>query len=310
MARANRLLDLLKVLAGSRKAMNYTQLARATGIRRTALYELLRKLKNSGVLEEIQKGQNKLFRLSASLALGLLSKEQIAALVLAGQAMNTLKGTRLARDLDSLIRPLAYQEEVQALLRLAPPSPLVNPQVFNMVLEAWEKKRRLRCLYQGSQSTEARWRTVDPLLFYADGDQPYLDVFDLDIQEERTFKLIRLQQVELLEQPAASYPARTKRHARKVWNAPLVEVIVRLSPEKARFAHEWPLAREGQQLLPQDDGAVLVKAQLAGTAEALKWVLSWGDGAWVLAPTELREAHLRELQGALSGYQHPRNDPS
>ncbi len=268
---------------------------------------LLGKLRQGGFLEEQRRGQEKYFRLSASLALGLLSKEQIAALVLAGQTMEPLKGTRLARDLDALIRPLAKAEEIRSLLRLAPPSPLVNPRIFNIALEAYEKKRRLRCLYQGSNAPEARWRTVDPVLFYAEGDQPYLDVFDLDKQESRTFKLIRIQDAQILEQPAADHPRPTKRHARKVWDAPLVEVVVRLAPEKARFAPEWPLARECQLLEPQEDGSVLVKARLAGTEEALKWVLSWGAGAWVLAPSDLRDAHLREIQGALTGYQHERN---
>lgn len=261
-------------------------------------------------MEEQRRGQEKYFRLSASLALGPLTRDQIAALILAGQAMEPLKGTRLARDLSALTRPLAKAEEVRSMLRLTPPSPLVDPAIFNAVLEAYQRKRQLRFLYPSKETTEAQWRLVDPVLFYAEGDQPYLDAFDVDKQGMRTFKLIRMQGVKILEQPAEEHPIPTKHHARKVWDAPLVDVVVRLAPEKARFASEWPLSREHQDLDPQGDGSVLVKARLTGIEEALKWVLSWGAGAWVIAPPALRAAHLRELQGALSGYQHERNELS
>lgn len=309
MPRGARPLDLIRCLAGTKIPLTQRSLSQKTGISKSAMSRLLKQLVEEGFVEVIPVGAYKRFRLSASIALGTLSQDQIAALIFTSQALAPLQGSRLATGLNALVAPLSRAGGAQAMVRLAPPSPLIDPAIFNTVLESCEKKHRLRCLYQGNKDEQPRWREVDPLLFYSDGDQPYLEVFDLEVRAFRTFKLIRMTGAERMEQPAAHYPtfnpAQAKRHARRVWDAPLVEVVVRLAPEKARFASEWPLNRDGQTEEPQPDGSVHVKARLTGTEEALKWVLSWGAGARVLAPAQLQEAHRRELEGALAGYQAP-----
>jgi predicted DNA-binding transcriptional regulator YafY len=80
-----------------------------------------------------------------------------------------------------------------------------------------------------------------------------------------------------------------------------VHVTVRLSAHVARFAGEWPLAPT-QTLEPQPDGAVIVHADVAGTVEAMRWVLRWGDGAEALSPPELRRAVHEQLASALDRY--------
>jgi proteasome accessory factor B len=83
-----------------------------------------------------------------------------------------------------------------------------------------------------------------------------------------------------------------------------VEVEIVLSARKARFLREWPLS-EQQEVLPQEDGSVRVKALVAGLAEVSKWVLSWGRDATVLSPPELRQALQEELSAALATYSPP-----
>lgn len=90
-------------------------------------------------------------------------------------------------------------------------------------------------------------------------------------------------------------------NAAKIWDGPPVEVVVRISPRAARFVEEWPLVRS-QQVEAQPDGAVLVRARVNGTVEAMRWVLRWGKDAQVIAPEELRAAVLAELLRAIAAY--------
>ena len=90
----------------------------------------------------------------------------------------------------------------------------------------------------------------------------------------------------------------------RVWHGDPVTVRVRLAPEVAAIAHEYPLI-DDQRVTPERDGSVLVEARVAGIVEATRWVLAWGRAAEALAPPELREAVQGELEGAMARYAGP-----
>jgi predicted DNA-binding transcriptional regulator YafY len=137
----------------------------------------------------------------------------------------------------------------------------------------------------------------------------YLDAFDTEKKGIRTYKPPRMSQVEVTEHRAAQHPEYEESelfaHSVKTWSAPPVEVEIVISPRKARFLREWPLL-EQQEVLPQEDGSVRVKAVVAGLAEVSKWVLRWGRDATVLSPPELRQALQEELAAALATYSSPK----
>jgi predicted DNA-binding transcriptional regulator YafY len=85
-----------------------------------------------------------------------------------------------------------------------------------------------------------------------------------------------------------------------------VAVAVRITPEGARFVHEFPLVQD-QDVVPANDGSVVVRATVAGTEEVVKWALSWGRKAEVLEPMELRERVATELREALGAYEGNQN---
>lgn len=300
------LLGLLQVLASAKQPLSAATLIAKAKINHSSVHLHLKKLCEVGIVERQGSTKPYRYRLVASGALSQLSQQQIAALLLAQQAAAPLRGSRLAHELDKLVASLTEHQGVQSLVMLVPPSTLIDGRVFDTVQEAQLQRRQLRVFYQGDRDPEPRWRSVEPLHFYLKGDQPYLEVHDLDSEATRTLKLARMSLAEMLalpcRHPASPASHDLKPHAHKVWDAPLVEVTVRLAPSKARYAREWPLKRTGQQELPQPDGSLLVKASVAGTAEALKWVLGWGAGARVESPPSLREEHLRELRAALASY--------
>jgi hypothetical protein len=53
------------------------------------------------------------------------------------------------------------------------------------------------------------------------------------------------------------------------------------------------------------DGSLVVEACVAGSLEALPWVLGWGASAEVLVPLELRTVVTEQLARALGRYATP-----
>jgi len=304
-----RLLRLLKALAGARDGVTFRALMLATKASKSSMNRYLKQLRGAGFLEKITLGGKARYRLSASVALGHLSDLQIAALLFAHQSVSSLRGSRLVKELDALVAPLSREDEVKSLVRLD--APLVDGALVDLIQEARLQRRRLTFQYWSARGDAPAARKADPLLLYLSSDnQAYLEAFDVDKQELRTFKLARISGLSVTEEAADEHPdfdpRKARPHTRKVWDAPAVEVTVLLDASKARFAREWPLQRQ-QTLLPQDDGSVLIKAKVAGIEEALKWVLSWGGGARVVAPISLQDAHRKELEEALLGYSQGRN---
>jgi predicted DNA-binding transcriptional regulator YafY len=84
-----------------------------------------------------------------------------------------------------------------------------------------------------------------------------------------------------------------------------VKVRILFSPEVAGFIREkvW---HESQKLDPQDDGALIFEATVAGPEEVKHWILGWGSNAQVLEPEELLKEIRAEALATLKKYN--RND--
>jgi proteasome accessory factor B len=80
-----------------------------------------------------------------------------------------------------------------------------------------------------------------------------------------------------------------------------VRVKVRFSPTVARYVCEgdWHAT---QKLTTQKDGSVIADFELSNTEEIKRWILSFGQHAEVLEPTELRAEVVEELRLLCSRY--------
>jgi predicted DNA-binding transcriptional regulator YafY len=301
---------ILETLHGRRVGLTIRQLCADVGVSRATVYRDLRLLEEAGLplTHETTNGEARYKLLGDKLPPLQLSVLQMSAIRLARGLLTPLEGTTLVAELDSLLH-----QRGTAAGRKGPPIAAGGRGMTaaaageTRVLDgAIRRKRRVRFCYQGSKDNErGQVREVDPLELRLIKGQTYLNAYDHARGGFRTFKLSRLHGAEELPERAGEHPEYDGeamfRHAVKAWDGKPVEVVVVLSPAKARFADEWPLP--GQRVEPQPDGAAKVRATVAGTTEALSWVLGWGGGVRVLAPEELRRAHLAELRGALGGYE-------
>ncbi len=178
-------------------------------------------------------------------------------------------------------------------------------QVVADVERALRERRRLRIRYQGVRDEAPQWRTVDPAGLQVGQRALYLHAWCLAREAPRIFKLSRILESILLDEPAehaerVRFPAQVAK-AVVAWSDEPVDVAVLLSNTVARFAEEYPLHKH-QRIERLADGSAIVHATVAGLVEAARWAIGWGKEARVLSPPPLVEAVREELRAALEAY--------
>lgn len=302
-----RLWKLVLVLNGVRYGKTVAQLRSELEISRSTLYRDLDMLEAAGVgLSRAKINGEARIALDGLKTLAVAPTVlQVAALCLARDALTPLEGTAAVRELDALLAQ--WGRRVDAGLDAAPrDTQVVGPALVETIDAASRNRHRLVLEYQGARDEAPRRREVDPLVMRLEEQSPYLFGYCYERKGYRLFKLARIAAAHETKTPAGDHSAvdleALLEHSVKVWLGDRhFAVVVRLSPSKARFAREYPLTAH-QELEPQPDGAVLVRAEVNGLVEALRWVLSWGADAAVVAPQELRQAVRQELAAAAAHY--------
>ena len=304
-ARLVRLCQLIQALRTARRGVAVSALVEVTESSRATVYRDLRVLQSAGLLieRETVNGEARHRLLDESMAVRGLPQPQIAAIALARDALSGLEGTELVAELD---RILSDRRAPAIPIRARDPGGPRSPAIVRVVERALRERLRVRLLYRGVKDAEPRWREVDPgALQLQSGGALYLWCWPLDRGEWRTFKIARVRQAEPLATPAVPHlglaDVMALPHAVCVWSGEPERVAVRIAPQVAWLAREFPLVPD-QRIEEQPDRSVVVRATVAGLVEASRWVLRWGRNACVLEPPELRDAIREELRQALVGY--------
>lgn len=304
---ALRLWRLVVALQRGRRGRTLAELIEALRVSRSTVYRDLEALEQAGVaLERSTVNGEVRHRLIGLETLAVAPTPlQIAAARLAREALAPLEGTGLVRELDGLLAQ--WSRAPARAARVSRRRPNKGRAAILATLDAaMTAGRRVILQYQGHADPAPRRREVDPLTLRLERDDPYLFAFCHQRRDYRLFKLARVAAAQLGEAPAGDHSGvdldALLAHSVKVWlGGDPVEVVVRLSPRKARFAAEYPLVPD-QRVEPCPDGAALVRARVSGTTEALRWALAWGADAEIVAPPALRDAARQELTAAVRRY--------
>jgi predicted DNA-binding transcriptional regulator YafY len=296
--------QLVQVLHASRLGLRIDKLQEETDSSRATVYRDLALLQEAGVPIERQtvNGEVRYRMLRPSELPGIgLTALQISALHLARTELEPLSGTGLVSELDALLarcRPPEKQPSFHFAERATDASG-DRHEVLRGIERALRSRCRARIEYRAaSRGGKHSVLLVEPLLVSVSNGDPYLRAYCVERDAERTYKLARITRLELTKDATtyapAEPPARAFEHSAKVWSGRPGVVKVRLDPDVAWLANEYPLVR-GQR----------VEANVSGIVEAMRWVLSWGGAAEALEPPELREATRAELLQAIAKYEGP-----
>jgi len=246
-----------------------------------------------------------------------LSLPELMALYFGRRLAGVLRGTVFHDALESLfekIKALLPLEMVQELERaqaaLAVGATPVKPHaayrgLIDTVNQAVSARRRLDMVYRSMRDrTETRRRVAPYRLLFFDGAFYLIGYCDLR-QDIRVFALDRIQRLDLTDEPF-DLPADFilddfLKPSFGVFLGPATRVRVRFAAEAAGYLSEktW---HASQKLMPQRDGSMIFEAEVAGTEEIKRWILTWGSRATVLAPESLREEMRREADAMKRNY--------
>lgn len=123
----------------------------------------------------------------------------------------------------------------------------------------------------------------------------------------RTFKVERIQRIELTDQPYTipdDFDPREKlADAWGIWytEAEPVEVVLRFHPRVAQRVRETRWHRS-ESVEEQPNGSLIWRARVAEPQEMLPWIRGWGADAEVMEPRELRERMVGETRRLAETY--------
>lgn len=300
-----RLWTIVEALRSARRGLTASQLIERSGGSKASVYRDLGVLRDAGVpIDKRPVGGEMRYLLAGPTNGHAVTPMQLAALLTARRSMSMLEGTRVMRELDTLIRGSMGAPVPRPAIHV-PRARTLAPELIATIDRALEQSQVLRIRYRGARDDALRWRNVEPVELRVSSEQPYVVAWDRTDARFKTYKLARMTQALMLTERACAAerydPATVFEHSRGIWSGESFEVSVVIRKAVARFVREWPL-HPRQVVQPQVNGDIVVCARVAGLEESLRWVLSWGKNATVQRPVELRDIAVAELEDALKAY--------
>lgn len=275
-------------------------LAERFGVSRRTIYRDVDALSGAGIPVYAEKGKGGGIRLLPEFVLDrtLLSKEEQGQLMEHLQSLASLGTPDTQPVLDKLaalygrrdgwlevdFAPWAGGEEMR--------------QLFRLLREAIQGRQVVELEYTGAEAQHQR-RQVEPVKVFFRGQGWYLQAFCRMRQGYRFFKLNRISSATFTGE---GFAPRQAPDTEPPYMGPVLDVVLKLSPAHAHRAVDEFAAG---QLQRTPDGGYLVHCPFpSGGGWLLGYLLSFGPGAEVLEPPELREQMAKAATDIAAGYQN------
>jgi CRISPR-associated endonuclease/helicase Cas3 len=167
---------------------------------------------------------------------------------------------------------------------------------------AWGLGRKVRVWHRKDRQEPVKEYTFSP--YYIEPNAIGQSTYAIGLREPpcemRTFKIERIERVELLQEayaiPANFDPTELLSSAWGIWytEAEPVEVTLRFSQRAASRVAETRWHRS-EQVSELDDGSLLWRACVAEPQEMMPWIRGWGADVEVLGPDRLRTQIRQEM---------------
>jgi proteasome accessory factor C len=219
--------------------------------------------------------------------LRLTAAEATALLV----ALRALADTPGVDDPDAVRRALGKVEAAAGaaqpagmVVGLAMREESVIPEVREAVRDAVQRQRALRITYYTASRDEISERVVDPMRVLLVDGRSYLEAWCRSAEGVRRFRLDRIDQIQVLDEPAVPPPGDDQSEAQLV-----------LEPDARWIAEYYPV----EDLQELSGGRARVRIRYSDTAWMIRLVLAQAGEVAVEEPEELRAGVLERAQAAL-----------
>ncbi|MFJ7631494.1 helix-turn-helix transcriptional regulator [Streptomyces sp. NPDC097595] len=231
-----------------------------------------------------------------------LAADEATALLVAARAVATLPGLRES-DRQALLRATAKLETAAGEVGAASSRLSVTFEseggVFAEVDRAISERRRLWLRYYSPARDELTEREVDPIRLFAVG-HTYMEAWCRSSEDRRTFRLDRVAEIRLLDEPAAP-PELELRDLSEGLVQPAAEdpeVVIEVGPGGRWVAEYYPHDRAEE--LP--DGGLRITLRTPDPASLRRLALRLGREGRIVSPPELAESARTAARAALAAY--------
>jgi predicted DNA-binding transcriptional regulator YafY len=253
---------------------------------------------------------------AAPLPLVTLREGEMVALLVAEEALRCYEGTPYAAALRSAFEKLTPMLDAPVSLNLSR-SPLprmmepharpVERRMFEQLLGACQKRRRLEITYHSLSRDEVTTRRIDPYQVVLFAGNQYLIAFDHLRGSFRTFALgDRMQSIretgeEFTPDPEFDLDRYLGEGFGIFHGGPVEDVALCFSPAAARFVREgtWSETEVKEQAA---DGSLTLRMRVPVNVGLLRFVLQYGAEVEVLTPDSLRQQVVETHRAALARY--------
>lgn len=302
---------VLRSLEASKFGRTAKELAEEVGVQLRTLYRDLDALNEAGF--PIYSAEEHRYALMDGWRFNVpppFTSTELMSLWLYRDLVRVFKGTPFHDDLESLfgkVKATLGPDALSYLDRLQPSLGVgMKPykeygrirEILNQVSKALTDRTSLEVAYKPLRTDKEIIRIIDPYhLWYFEGSM-YLIAHCQLRGEIRMFVLDRMKLVRTTTDkftiPKDFDPEEYMQHSFKVMHDDLQEVVVRISPEWARYVGEkiWHQSQEEKWL---DDGSLELTFQVAGLDEIKRWVMSMGREAVVVQPKKLLDEIRQEF---------------
>ena len=177
-------------------------------------------------------------------------------------------------------------------------------RLLPLLQRAIDERRALRLRYYSASRDEESERTVDPLRIFEADRRTYLEAWCRQAEGLRVFRLDRIEDATLLDEPASVPEGVQPRDISEGVYQPASEhllAVLRLGPAYAWVA-DYYVAEDVVEEGPDDPGVLRVSLRVADPAWVRALVLGSAGQVEVLSPEWLAEGLRAEAARALSAY--------
>lgn len=233
-----------------------------------------------------------------------LNFEEVLALITAARFYRAAEGKHPTKVLDSAIHKITAnlpERTNSALSQIAPQIEVPNPQVSPIdemqphkekLYEAIRMRRKVSMMYNSFSSGRRARYIIAPYAVMFRKRAWYVIAHVEAYNRVQTFRINRIQSVAITYTPfTIPEDFAVQKHMEKSWDVRLgaeTHVVIEFAPRIAPLIREvfW---HSTQKIHEKTNGGLRFEATVAGWQEVGWWVLTWGDEAEVIEPTELRE---------------------
>lgn len=321
MSRRERLYHLHDILRQRRTPITRQDLMAELGCSQATLYRLINELRDhlGAPLEQDADGRG--FYYDRSLAGGFelpglwISPDELQALLTARHVLGNVQPGLLEDELEGVQQRINQLLDAQGLDLSAQPGRInirhdagrpVPGDLFEDVLQALFKRKRLVITYHGRRRDDVSEREISPQRLTSYRDRWYLEAWCHGSEGLRSFALERIREIHRLEENSLDLPdEELSRHfdqAFGIFSGPAEhEAVLRFSAESARWAADeaWHPEQKSDWL---EDGRFELTLPFGRSRELVMEILRYGADVEVVAPEFLREAVAGQLADALAYY--------